>query len=729
MQDRCRPIADACPFAHDEPVSPFFPGEREQGALPMDTRRTRARILLTLGALAACAAAAAADEGLWLFNEPPRALLKKRYDFDPTEEWLRHVQRSSVRFNSGGSGSFVSADGLVMTNHHVGADCLQKLSEKGKNYLETGFHARTRAEERKCHDLELNVLLSIEDVTARVNAAVKPGLTPAEAHKARRAAMNTIEEESHKKTGLRSDVVTLYQGGLYHLYRYQRYTDVRLVFAPEKDIAFFGGDPDNFEYPRFDLDICFFRVYEDGKPVRPPDHLTWSKAGARDGDLVFVSGHPGKTDRLDTVAHLEFLRDVDLPTRLNLIRRREVLLNTWSQRSRENLRRCEDELFLYQNSRKARLGQLEGLQDPAIMGRRRGGETALRDKVNGDPKLQAAYGGAWDQVAQSIRDWRPIYKQHYLLERGAAFNSDLFGFARTLVRLAEERQKPNAERLREYAEAGLPSLKQQLFSEAPVYEDLEMLKLGDSLGMMVEMLGADNKLVREVLHGKSPGKRAVELVEGTRLKDVAMRRKLFEGGPEAVRASEDPMIRLARLVDGPSRQVRKAFEAQVEEPQRQAYAKIAQVRFFVYGRETYPDATFTLRLSFGPVKGYEERGKPVPATTDFAGLYERAAEQGNRPPFRLPPRWQKDKGRLNLKTPFNFVAAVDSIGGNSGSPVVNRKGELVGILFDGNIQSLVWDFVYTQVQARSVMVHSAGIVEALRDVYHADELVKELTGR
>jgi hypothetical protein len=685
--------------------------------------------VLALAGLAVAAAAGRADEGLWLFNDPPRALLKKRYGFEPTDKWLGHLQRSSVRFNSGGSGSFVSADGLVMTNHHVGADCLQKISTPKHNYLETGFHARTRKDEVKCPDLELNVLMSIEDVTGRVQAAVKPGLSPAEANLARRAVINTIEEESRKKTGLRSDVVTLYQGGLYHLYRYKRYTDVRLVFAPEKDIAFFGGDPDNFEYPRFDLDICFFRVYENGQPARIENHLRWSEAGPKDGELVFISGHPGRTDRLDTVAHLEFLRDVDFPNRLRLIFRREVVLRTYSERNRENLRRSEDELFGYQNSRKARMGMLQGLQDPAIMGRRRAEEEALRTKVANDPKLLAAYGGAWDQVAQSIKSLRPIYKEHYLLERGAAFNSDLFGFARTLVRLAEEKQKPNAQRLREYAEAGLPSLEQQLFSEAPIYDDLEMLKLGDSLGMMAEMLGWDNELVQKVLGDRSPVRRAVELVGGTKLKDVAVRKKLAGGGLAAIRASDDPMIRLALLVDGPARKLRKAYEETVEEPQRQAYAKIAQVRFLVYGRETYPDATFTLRLSFGPAKGYEERGKAVPWATNFAGLYRRAADQGNKEPFHLPPRWQERKGKLDLKTPFNFVAAADSIGGNSGSPVVNRQGELVGILFDGNIQSLVWDFAYTQVQGRSVMVSSAAILEALRQVYGADELVRELTGR
>jgi hypothetical protein len=697
----------------------------------MATRQATARttvLALAVGILTA--ATSSADEGLWLFNEPPRKLLKEKYQFEPTAAWLEHMQKSSVRFNSGGSGSFVSADGLVMTNHHVGADCLQKLSTPEKNYLATGFHARTRAQEIKCLDLELNVLVSMEDVTRQIQAAVKPGLSAAEANKARRAVINTIENESLKKTGLRSDVVTLYQGGQFHLYRYKRYTDIRLVFAPEKDIAFYGGDPDNFEYPRYDLDICFFRVYENGKPAKTEHFLKWSKAGARDNELVFVSGHPGKTERLDTMVHLEFLRDVDFPQRLNVIRRREVILRTYCDRSPENNRRGEDELFSYQNSRKARIGMLQGLQDPATMARRQKQENDLKQAMS-SPKGDASDLKAFDEIAESIKAWREIHLRHYLLERGVAFNSDLFQLARTLVRLVEEKTKPNAQRLREYAEAGLPSLQQQLFSEAPIYDDLERLKLGDSLGMLQELMGSDNDLVRKVLKGKSPEKRAAELVSGTKLRDVAVRKKIAEGDLDGVRWSADPMLQLASLVDEPARAVRKIYEERVEEPQRQACGKIARALFAVYGQEMYPDATFTLRLSFGPVKGYREAGKEIPWATDFAGLYRYAAEHKGREPYALPPRWN-NKERLNsldTKTPFNFVAAVDSIGGNSGSPVVNRKGELVGILFDGNIQSLVWDFVYTDEQARSVMVHSAGILEALRGIYLADELVAELIGK
>jgi hypothetical protein len=667
------------------------------------------------------------DEGMWLFNNPPKKLLKEKYNFEPTADWLEHLQKASIRFNSGGSGSFVSADGLVMTNHHVGADMLQKISTKERDYLKTGFHAKSRAEEIKAPDLELNVLMSIEDVTDRVNAAVKPGMSPAEAQKARRAIINTIEKDSLDKTGLRSDVVTLYNGGAYHLYRFKKYTDVRLVFAPEKDIAFFGGDPDNFEYPRYDLDVCFFRAYEDDKPAKIEHYLRWSAAGAKDGELIFVSGHPGRTSRLYTMEHLEFLRDKVFPLRLDLIRRREVMLKTYSDKGSENARRAQDELFSYQNSRKARLGGLAGLQDPAIMGQKRQQEKALRDAVMANPKLKAEYGDAWEQVSASLKTLREIYDRQYFLELGAAFNSELFTIARTLVRLAEESTKPNPERLPEYAEAGLDSLKQQLFSEAPIYADLEIVKLADSLSFLMERMGADNELVQKILGGKSPQERAAQLIQGSQLADVSTRKKLAEGGQAAIKASGDPMIQLAQMVDGPAREVRKRYEEGVDELQRQAYAKIAKARFAIYGQDLYPDATFTLRLAFGQVKGYKERGEMIPPWTTLGGTYQHAEAHGHKEPFALPKSWIERKDRLDLSTPFNFVSTADIIGGNSGSPVVNRQGEIVGIIFDGNIHSLVLDFIYTDEQARAVSVHSAGIMEALRNTYNAEGLVKELT--
>ena len=670
--------------------------------------------------------AGTADEGMWLFNDPPARLLKDKYNFDISSSWLDHLQKASVRFNDGGSGSFVSPDGLVMTNHHVGTDCIQKIGTKEHDYIRTGFYARAQAGEAKCPDLELNVLISIEDVTTRINSAVRSDADPATAEKARRAVMNTIEKESLDQTGLRSNVVTLYNGGAYHLYRYKKYTDVRLVFAPEKDAAFFGGDPDNFEYPRYDLDICFFRAYENSKPVKSTNYLKWSKAGAMDGELVFVSGNPGSTARLDTVQHLEFLRDRANPWALNLLRRREVLLRVYSERSRENLRRAQDKLFDIENSRKAYIGMQAGLQDPELMSQKRAQEQELRGGVNGDPKLRASFGSAWDEVDATLRALDGIYIDVSLLERGNAFESKLFEIARTLVRLAEETQKPNEARLREYSEAGLESLKQDLFSEAPIYDDLETLELGDSLAMYAEIKGMRDDLVQTVLASKSPNARADELVRSTKLKDVGERKRLAEGGIKAIEASTDPMILLARLVDPESRRLRSIYDNQVDEPRRQAYAKIAQARFAVYGKNVYPDATFTLRLAFGQVKGYQETGKQISWMTTMGGAFTHADSHQNQEPFRLPSSWTGHKAMLSLATPLNFVNTADIIGGNSGSPVVNRAGELVGIIFDGNIQSLVLDYIYTDTQARAVAVHSAGITEALKKIYNAERVVSEL---
>ena len=695
------------------------------------------KLIRTIALFALCAMCvpfSGADEGMWLFSNPPYKILQDKYHFRPSPEWLEHVQKSSVRFNSGGSGSFVSADGLIMTNHHVGADCLQKISTKERDYVKTGFSALSYAQEPKCVDLELNVLMSIEDVTSQVAGAVKPGMDPAAAEAAHRAVINTIEKESRDKTGLRSNVITLYNGGQYHLYRYKRYTDVRLVFAPQQAIAFFGGDPDNFEYPRYDLDICFFRAFENDKPVHVEHYLKWSETGAAEGDLVFVSGNPGRTERLDTVAHIEYQRDYSLPGALNILRRREVLLRGYSERSTENARRAEDELFGIQNSRKALLGMLAGLQDPAIIEKKRAAEKSLLGAVEKDPKLQQAYGAAWDQVAATIKTLVKIRDEYNLLGYGPAkgalaFNSDLFDIAITLLRLPVETAKPNPERLREYSEAALDSLKLHLFSEAPIYEDLETVKLADSLGMMVEMMGADNELVKKVLAGKSPRDRAAELVSGTKLKDVAVRKRLADGGLQAVNDSNDPMIQLAKLIDPASRRIRQTFEQQVEEPQREAYSKIANARFAVYGSSVYPDATFTLRLAFGEAKGYVEGSQKIPWATTLGGTYEHANAHQNKEPFELPKIWQERKRQLNLATPFNFVSTADITGGNSGSPVINRQGELVGIIFDGNIESLVLDYIYSDQQARAVAVHSAGILEALRKVYAANRLVGELTGK
>jgi hypothetical protein len=693
----------------------------------MTLGRRTALLAVLAGCLMTPTTTTLADEGMWLFNNPPRKHLKDKYGFEPSAAWLERVQKASVRFNSGGSGSFVSPDGLVMTNHHVAADALQKLGDKDHNYLRDGFHAKTRAEEKRAVDLELNVLQSIEDVTERVNAAVKPDMTPDQAFAARRAVISEIEKESLEKTKLRSNVVTLYQGGQYHLYRFKRYTDVRLVFAPEQQIAFFGGDPDNFEYPRYDLDVAFFRVYEDDKPAKVEHYFKWSKNGAAENELVFVSGHPGRTNRLNTVAELEYLRDVQYPSLLSLLHRWEVLLNAYSARSEENARKAKDELFSVQNSRKARTGGLGGLMDPELMGRKRQLEQKLREAVAADPKLKDA-AGAWDQIAKAQETLKAIRRDYNLYEAGRGFTSKLFPIARELVRAAEEKPKPNGERLREFADSNLASLELELFSEEPIYDDYEILRLADALLYLAEQAGSEDEMVKKILAGKSPRERAAELIKGSKLKDVAERKKLYEGGKAAVDASQDSLIALAKLVDAPARAVRKRMETEVEEVKRQAYARIAKAKYAVEGDSVYPDATFTLRLAYGPVKGYEEDGKTVPHQTTMAGLYERSAEHHGKPPFDLPPRWLDRKSKLDLNTPFNFVCTADIIGGNSGSPVINKDAEVVGLIFDGNIQSLVLDFVYTDQVARAVSVHSASIVEALRKVYDAGELADELTG-
>jgi len=671
------------------------------------------------------------DEGMWLYNNPPLKVLKERYHFEPSQEWLDHLRMSSVRFNSGGSGSFISSNGLVLTNHHVGADTLQKISTKDKDYIKTGYYAKTAADEVPAKDLELNVLLSITDVTEKVNGAVKSDMSPAEQGLARRKVMNELEStalEGKDKKKFRADVVTLYNGGAYHLYQFKRYDDVRLVFAPEKDIAFFGGDPDNFEYPRYDLDVCFFRAYEDGKPAKPDHFLKWSEVGTKDGDLTFVSGHPGRTSRGFTMAHLEYIRDKLAPYQLNYLRRLEVLLKNYSDRSLSNAQEAQEDLFSIQNSRKARLGGLGGLQDPTLMARKAKEEADLREAIAKDPKLKE-YESAWAEVESTLKYAREYFIDNNLFERGQAFHSDLFGKARTLVRAADEQAKPDGERLREYRSSGIKSLELALFSEAPIHENLEVVQLADSLGMMIEVAGMDHPLVKKILAGKSPQARAAELVRGSKLNQVSERKKLFEGGKDAIAASSDPMIALAKLVDDDARKVRKAFEEKVEEPQRQAYGKMAKARFAIQGTGVYPDATFTLRLAFGQIKGFEENGQMVPPFTTLGGAFERSKAQGGQDPFKLPESWIKAKDKMKLDTPFNFVSTADIIGGNSGSPVVDRKGEFVGIIFDGNIQSLVLDYAYDDVIARAVSVDCRGIIEALKSVYGVEALVGEILAK
>src|SRR5581483_3850835 len=669
-----------------------------------------------------------ADEGMWLFNNPPLKQLKEKYQFEPSAQWLEHLQKSSVRFNSGGSGSFVSPNGLCITNHHVGLDTLQKISSEKNNYVRDGFYAKSQKDEVKATDLELNVLMSIEDVSDRVKSAVQPNMSPDDANKARSNAIAQIEKESREKTGLRSDVITLYQGAQYHLYRYKRYDDVRLVFAPEEQIAFYGGDPDNFEYPRFDLDICFFRAYENGKPAKSDNFLKRNTKGQADGELTFVSGNPGRTDRQLAVSELAELRDQEVPFLLNMFYRRETYLHAWGARSFENKRRAQEDTRSVENNRKRYEGYVAALLDPEIWRAIEDRQKKLAD-VQGVMALFDKIKQAQDETAKVL----PIYN-YFEQFRGRpqatyraprAFNGTLFEYARRLLRHGDEMTKPNGERFPEFRDSYKESLELELFSSSPIHDDYEIVELTDSLTDMAERFGADDSLVKQVLAGKSPADRARELVTGSKLKDVDLRKKIYAGGAAAVSAAKDPMVELARMIDRPARDARKVFEAQ-DENKQQAYAEIAKARFALEGTSNYPDATFTLRLSYGTVRGYEEGGKQIPALTNIGGLYQRGAEHNNEPPFDIPKRWLDRKAKLNPNTPFNFVNDADIIGGNSGSPVVNRNNEFVGIIFDGNIQSLVLDCIFSDKQARAVSTDSAAISEALRKVYDAGALADEI---
>jgi len=690
-------------------------------------RQGRVRILPILAVWALLGISVSrADEGMWTFDNPPLKQLKERYGFQPTRQWLDHLRLSSVRFNDGGSGSFVSPHGLVLTNHHVALTQLQKVSSPAKDYVKDGFYARTEAEELKCPDLEVNILVAMQDVTSRVRRAVKPGMSDEAALKARNAEMAKIEKESLERTGLRSDVISLYQGGEYWLYQYKKYTDMRLVFAPEQQIAFFGGDPDNFTYPRYDVDFALFRVYENGRPVESKYYLKWNAKGAADGDLVFVSGNPGSTSRLETMTQIETEQNYNLPLVLKILNRRVETARHYAARGPEQVRQATRIIFLGENSLKAFRGQAQGLADKNLVAKMQNDEASFRALVASKPEWEKAYGGAWDAIAQAEMKCRQMLKTYRLYSLRW---SRLLEIALNIVQYVAEVKKPDGERLAGFHDSQLDSLHFRLFSPAPIYPGYEEAMLEGSLQLALEELGANNPFIKAVLVGRTPAEVAKQTVQGTKLADPAFRKSLVSGGEAAVQASTDPMIVLARAIDPFDRQRIKAFEDNVESVETPAGEKIGQARFAVYGKSLYPDATFTLRLAYGAVKGYPLNGTQAPPLTTFYGLYDRAYGFGLKPPYNVPARYLERRTRLDLARPLNFVNTCDIIGGNSGSPVVNREGELVGLIFDGNIESLVGDYLYNEVNNRAVAVHSGAIIEVLRGLYDASPLADELEGK
>jgi hypothetical protein len=691
----------------------------------MQIRLSRCLPLLPAALLLSAAIAAPAEEGMWTFDNLPVKQLEAKYGFKATQEWLDHVRLSSVRLNDGGSGSFVSPDGLLLTNHHVARDQLQKNSTAEHNYIQDGFYANSKDQELKSPDLEINVLVGMKDVTERVQNAGKGITDKAAALKKRDSEIAAIEQESKKSSGLRSDVVSFYNGGEYWLYQYKAYTDVRLVFAPEQQAAFFGGDPDNFTYPRYDIDMAIYRVYENGKPIHADNYLKWNTKGAAPGDLIFVSGNPGSTQRQDTMAQLLVERDTVEPAVIALLRGRISAAQDFAKQGPNQTREVGSTIFGLQNSLKAYQGRYEALLDKEVMAKKQADETDLHSKVKANPQWKSEYGDAWDTIAGVEAKVKPEIKNQLYRRSG----SQLFSLALTIVQYVADVKKPDGERLPQYHEAGLESLKYQLLSPAPIYTDVEKMFMKVSMDLAVKNLGADDEFVKAITQGNSVDKTADTLIDGTKIADPKFRQALIDGGEAAVAASTDPMIEAARRVDPISRANYKHIHESEDSVLVPAEEKLGKAGFAVYGKNTYPDATFTLRLSYGTVDGYPYNGTVAPPFTTYYGLFDRAASFDNKFPFNLTGKEVAALSKLDLATPLDFVCTADIIGGNSGSPVVDRDGQIVGLIFDGDIESLAGDFVYDGTKNRAVAVHTAGMMQALRNIYDAGPLADELEGK
>jgi hypothetical protein len=681
------------------------------------------RLLTTAALLCAATPPAFADEGMWTFDNFPSAKMRAKYGWAPDEAWLTHARLSSIRLAQGCSASLVSPDGLVMTNHHCVRSCVSELGDAKHDYITNGFYAATAADEKKCPALEANQLVAISNVTKDVEAATQ-GKSDRAFNEAERAAKAKIESACGTASDVRCQVVTLYHGGEYDLYKYKRYQDLRVVFAPEETVAFFGGDPDNFTFPRFDLDSAFVRIYDNGKPLHTDTYLKFATTGVRDGDIAFTSGNPGQTERDDTLAQLEFQRDYAQPFLVTLFSEARGMLNEYATKGSEQARTSNSMRFGIENTIKAFKGRQASLVTGSLVADKARSEAEFRKKVAADPKLSAEAGAAWDAIATAVKHGENIQVRYAMLERLPNFLSPLLSHAMLLNRYAAESAKPDGERLEEYTAANFPALQQQIAAPAPVYTEQEKTVLAWWFSKVREYLGTSDDDVHLLMGRSSPDELASSLVDHTRLKDAKFRAQLLAGGAKAINAYHDPLIDFARLLDHPARTVRADYENNVKAPITKNSGLIAKAKFTLEGNSNYPDATFTLRLSYGAVSGYTENGHQIPPTTNFAGGY---AHETGRDPFKYPASWQKGKNAVDMTGNLDFASTNDIIGGNSGSPVIGKDGNAIGLIFDGNIQSLGGDFGYDGTQNRSVAVDVTAIIDALRHIYHADRLAGELS--
>ncbi|HRI02824.1 MAG TPA: S46 family peptidase [Pyrinomonadaceae bacterium] len=665
-----------------------------------------------------------ADDGMWTFDNPPLKQWKERYNFEPSKEWLDKLRLASVRF-PGASGVFVSPNGLIATNHHVASGFIERLSSKERDLLKNGYYAKTQAEELKVPDGNVSILESYDNVTERVHNAANSGATDAEKAAKRSAEIAAVEKDC--PTGLRCEVVSLYSGGEYWNYRFKRYTDVRLVMAPEEQAAFFGGDYDNFVYPRHDLDFTFVRVYENDKPASTPNYLKWSATGAPEGEFIIASGYPGSTARLLTVAQLAYQRDVGNPLQEKVWKTRRKALEDYSKRGAEQLRQANPGMRSLANSLKRLDGQQTGLLNPRNFAKKEAEEKDLRDKLAAKPDLNKQYAPAWEAIAKANAELPSKANQ---LAFSSLASSRLATIAQQIVTYHIETAKPDAQRYAEYRDARLEAFKSSLLSPAPIYTEMEEAALTHWMNEARKTLGASDPFIKAALGEAEPAEVVGRAIRETKLKDPAARKALLEGGAAAIAASTDPMITLARRVEPIIRELRSWNEKNILAVETSNGTKIAQARFAVYGKNMPPDANGHLRLCYGVVKGYDEDTTLIPYKTTYFGLYDRAYSFAESSPFELAPSLKAAQNKIDLATPLNFVYTADTIGGNSGSPVVNRKGEVVGLNFDSNNQKLSNRYWYIEDTegSRAVGVHSAGIIEALSKVYNAGPLVKELLG-